>query len=87
MNPFFVTDFSISDSLKTVRKSVLIYETIIRKTYYFKDIKSIGTSQSGTAHYIDLYFSDEKVIKINSVWVNFDNFRRIVNDMRNSLKH
>ena len=26
MNPFFVTDFSISDSLKTVRKSVLIYE-------------------------------------------------------------
>ena len=31
MNPFFVTDFSISDSLKTVRKSVLIYETIIIK--------------------------------------------------------
>ena len=29
MNPFFVTDFSISDSLKTVRKSVLIYEAII----------------------------------------------------------
>ena len=32
MNPFFVTDFSISDSLKTVRKSVLIYETIIFKS-------------------------------------------------------
>jgi hypothetical protein len=31
MNPFFVTDFSISDSLKTVRKSVLIYETIINR--------------------------------------------------------
>ena len=29
MNPFIVIDFSISDSLKTVRKSVLIYETII----------------------------------------------------------
>ena len=29
MNPFFHTDFNISDSLKTVRKSVLIYETII----------------------------------------------------------
>jgi len=29
MNPFFVTDFSISDSLKNFRKSVLIYETII----------------------------------------------------------
>ena len=29
MNPLFHTDFSISDSLKNVRKSVLIYETII----------------------------------------------------------
>lgn len=29
MNPFFHTDFSISDSLKIVWKSVLIYETII----------------------------------------------------------
>ena len=30
MNPLFRIDFSISDSLKIVRKSVLIYETIIR---------------------------------------------------------
>ena len=29
MNSLFHTDFSISDSLKSVRKSVLIYETII----------------------------------------------------------
>ncbi len=29
MNPFFHTDFSISDSLKNVRKNVLNYETII----------------------------------------------------------
>ena len=29
MNPLFHDDFSISDSLKFVRKSVLIYETII----------------------------------------------------------
>ena len=29
MNPLFRIDFSISDSLKIVRKSVLIYETII----------------------------------------------------------
>ena len=28
-NPLFHTEFSISDSLKNVRKSVLIYETII----------------------------------------------------------
>lgn len=31
MDPFFHTGLSISDSLKTVRKSVLIYETIIVK--------------------------------------------------------
>ena len=29
MNPLFHIDLSISDSLKIVRKSVLIYETII----------------------------------------------------------
>ena len=32
MDPFFHTGLSISDSLKTVRKSVLIYETIIEWT-------------------------------------------------------
>lgn len=31
MNPHFHTDFSISDSLIFVRKSVLIYETIIER--------------------------------------------------------
>ena len=31
MNPHFHTDFSISDSLIFVRKSVLIYETIIQR--------------------------------------------------------
>ena len=36
MNPFFRIDFSISDSLKTVRKSVLIYETIIKDVPEFK---------------------------------------------------
>ena len=29
MNPLFHTDFSISESLKSVRKNVLIYEAII----------------------------------------------------------
>ena len=33
MDPFFHTGLSISDSLKTVRKSVLIYETIIARAY------------------------------------------------------
>ena len=33
MNPLFHTEFSISDSLKNVRKSILIYETIILRCY------------------------------------------------------
>ena len=33
MNPLFHTEFSISDSLKNVRKSVLIYETIISNRF------------------------------------------------------
>lgn len=33
MNPLFRIDFSISDSLKIVRKSVLIYETIIHSMW------------------------------------------------------
>lgn len=33
MNPLFHTDCSISDSLKSVRKSVLIYETIIAEDH------------------------------------------------------
>ncbi len=36
MNPLFHTEFSISDSLKNVRKSVLIYETIIGEKKYHK---------------------------------------------------
>src|SRR5699024_2896797 len=39
MNPFFRIDFSISDSLKTVRKSVLIYETIISGTKYTLELR------------------------------------------------
>ena len=34
MNPLFRIDFSISDSLKIVRKSVLIYETIINSALW-----------------------------------------------------
>ena len=33
MNPLFHTDLSISNSLKSVRKSVLIYKTIIDAAY------------------------------------------------------
>ena len=37
MNPLFHTEFSISDSLKNVRKSVLIYETIIGHALFIDD--------------------------------------------------
>ena len=36
LNPLFHTDCSISDSLKSVRKSVLIYEAIIVTTFVLK---------------------------------------------------
>ena len=41
MDPFFHTGLSISDSLKTVRKSVLIYETIIARRGHKKAIIAI----------------------------------------------
>ena len=52
MDPFFHTGLSISDSLKSVRKSVLIYETIIHNpvfwTYHFKNM-AFRRAMSGTA--------------------------------------
>ena len=41
MNPLFRIDFSISDSLKIVRKSVLIYETIILSQRYDEEQQSL----------------------------------------------
>lgn len=49
MNPFFHTDFSISDSLKTVRKSVLIYETIINRRSLRAEIVNSYLSNSYTS--------------------------------------
>ena len=49
MNPLFRIDFSISDSLKIVRKSVLIYETIIvRVGYGAQDAKRVEVNNTGT---------------------------------------
>ena len=46
MDPFFHTGLSISDSLKTVRKSVLIYETIIfYQIKYYKATKRYNSYQ------------------------------------------
>ena len=57
MDPFFHTGLSISDSLKTVRKSVLIYETIIkpsetaRPTYNEDDYDCAGAPVALTFEY------------------------------------
>ena len=48
MNPLFRIDFSISDSLKIVRKSVLIYETIIEYIIWFRE-KRIKMSLGGVS--------------------------------------
>ena len=58
MNPLFHTEFSISDSLKNVRKSVLIYETIIITTKdsdFRNELKNI----------LDKQFNPERP---NAVW-------------------
>ena len=46
MNPFFPIDLSISDSLKNVRKSVLIYEAIIFSDIQ-KEFEKVGVEVSG----------------------------------------
>ena len=60
MNPFFVTDFSISDSLKTVRKSVLIYETIIKFFIFTAPLMEISKIKSLFLPHsicVNIYFS------------------------------
>ena len=85
MNPFFRTDFSISDSLKTVRKSVLIYETIIFNQYsekqgdcseLFSYIKKLIKQDWSTQHKIDTAvkkFLLEKEAELNAGYKNDDN--------------
>ena len=53
MNPLFHTDLSISDSLKNVRKSVLIYETIIENDMEVKKIADILLNMSLGIDYRD----------------------------------
>ena len=41
LNPFLCIDLSISDSLRSVRKSVLIYETIIDGAKRNRDVHDV----------------------------------------------
>ena len=74
MNPHFHTDFSISDSLIFVRKSVLIYETIIILTAMNQEvIENLESIADGyldvivTMNYnIDIISEEEPEIEIKS---------------------
>ena len=62
MNPLFRIDLSISDSLKTVRKSVLIYETIIGLLIMafgvaFSIKANLGTSPISSVPYVVSLFT------------------------------
>ena len=73
MNPHFHTDFSISDSLIFVRKSVLIYETIILTAMNQEVIENLESIADGyldvivTMNYnIDIISEEEPEIEIKS---------------------
>ena len=65
MNPLFHTDFSISDSLRNVRKSVLIYETIIIRYYekFGKDEFSESYIDSATVQLNSIIDSKEYIYR------------------------
>ena len=67
MDPFFHTGLSISDSLKTVRKSVLIYETIIpdvRKVIYTTNaIESLNSTYRKLNRQRSVFPSDTALLK------------------------
>ena len=66
MNPFFVTDFSISDSLKTVRKSVLIYETIIKRQ--MNAIRSLKSEEYSARNLKDILLNVEEPEEIPTIF-------------------
>ena len=69
MNPHFHTDFSISDSLIFVRKSVLIYETIINcvknpHIYTIQDWEKLNESKKFFARKFDINKDPDVIFKI-----------------------
>ena len=72
MNPLFRIDFSISDSLKIVRKSVLIYETIINWTLCVKSekLKTIQIKKSQQKRSCQIDFTQfSKTFSIGFSWI------------------
>ena len=75
MNPFFHTDFSISDSLKTVRISLLIYESIIVFIEPFKFTNDADGFQSLLLK-LESFDSDNLIIDFESTAHYGDNLVR-----------
>ena len=69
MNPHFHTDFSISDSLIFVRKSVLIYETIIKIRDYKQAYRLIF-------EYLEAFYNTKR-IHSHCDYMSPDEFERV----------
>ena len=83
MNPFFVTDFSISDSLKTVRKSVLIYETIILATDNLLDILKFRR----TSKKLKNFLINEVNFELQQIASQYPNYQEFLTKNKDKLEN
>ena len=80
MDPFFHTGLSISDSLKTVRKSVLIYETIIKDlSILYKEDTAIQREFTHMVRQIYLQIPAERILEEWAERVEQEDVRNFVN--------
>ena len=70
LNPFLCIDLSISDSLRSVRKSVLIYETIILGAKIKEYRKKENITQEQLAEMADISLSHMSNVETASVSVS-----------------
>ena len=71
MDPFFHTGLSISDSLKTVRKSVLIYETIIQQAHRWAERKHENGIVNVYSYTENNQLNIKKFEKMTNEWLDF----------------
>ena len=69
MNPLFHTGFSISDSLKSVLKSVLIYETIIVE-FSLEDMDMSEFQDGATYPQIKEYVLEHTGLKVSNLYIS-----------------
>lgn len=75
---FFIiySSVAIANKMIVCRDKIIVSSFHKKKTYYLDDIKFVRWSESGTAKYLNVYFRNDQLIKINSVWTNFDMFKK-----------